>query len=195
MKFSSLPIDKITLFAAVMLTMFLCCGCNNSKFNAGEISETDIGVSSEVSSETYMRAEDAVEIYADENVIYDVFLMKSYWNREEYQNENSLNQLMTVEYMSSNSAVPQAANSTEITFKFAGDEKPQFVKLTQQANTFKVNTGIPYDIKEVELSKNSDDDYCFTVDFEQYPMYYYTLDCEWSSGNTAQYAFALERVN
>lgn len=194
MNFVNKPLKKLLLMTAV-LTVFLCSGCDSLKSNFGNVSATDNGIDSEVSSQQIISAENAVEIYVDETKLEDCFLLQSNWNGEEYQNENSLNQLMMVEYMSSDSVIPQAKNKAIVTFKFAGEENPESVKLTQQANTFMANTGIPYDIVELELSQNEDDDYYFQVSFSGYSMYYYTLDCEWSDGNTAQYAFALERAS
>lgn len=194
MKINHPIINKAILLTAIALELSLCCGCDSLKPNLKGISATDTINSSEVSSQLSISAEEAVSIYVGEIKLDDCFLMNSLWDGKDYQNENSLNQLMTVEYMSADSVIPQAQNATVVTFKFAGDEKPESVKLTQQANTFKVNTGIPYDIIEVKLSQNQDGDYYFAVDFDSYPMYYYMLDCEWINGNKAQYAFALERV-
>lgn len=195
MKFNHSIINRSVLLITVALAVSLCCGCENQNAYSKEVSATNAINSVEVSSQQPVSANEAVSIYAGETKVDDCFLMSSHWYEEDYQNENSLNQLMMVEYMSDSSVIPQAKNATVVTFEFAGDEKPELVKLTQQANTFKANTGIPYNIIEIKLSQEQDGDYYFTVDFNKYSMYYYTLDCEWSNGNTAQYAFALERAD
>ena len=91
------------------------------------------------------------------------------------------------------SAIPQARNGARVNIRFAASEGvPEELTVTQQGNTVQANTGIPYDIRENELTRD-EDGYYFDIDFGTFTMYYYVAACRWSNGNTAEYAFALER--
>ena len=136
---------------------------------------------------------EAVEILVDGEKTEDVFLLSSSWYGVSYQNEDSLNKLMMMKYAAKDSAIPQARNGARVNIRFAASEGvPEELTVTQQGNTVQANTGIPYDIRENELTRD-EDGYYFDIDFGTFTMYYYVAACRWSNGNTAEYAFALER--
>ena len=71
-------------------------------------------------------------------------------------------------------------------------------EFTDKVNKFERRQGVAqyfynlYDIRENELTRD-EDGYYFDIDFGTFTMYYYVAACRWSNGNTAEYAFALER--
>lgn len=183
---------NILMICMILCAVLLLNSCGGS--SADEVSKSDAAeVSSEVSSAIQVTAENAVTVNVGEQKLEDCFLLKSMWDGEEFENKSSLNRLMIEKYMSEDSIVPKAADKSIIRFAFAGNDKPVSVKLTQQANTFVANTGIPYKIEEIELQQDESGEYYFEIDFASFTMYYYQLDCEWSNGNWAQYVFALEK--
>lgn len=185
-------INILTFAAAVLCAALMLVSCSDS---SAEVSDSDISASDipQVSSEIRLTAEESVTVTVDEQELADCFLLKSLWYGETFENKSSLNQLMMEKYMSEDSVIPQAFNKSIIRFIFNGDEKSSSVKLTQHANTFTANTGIPYNIKEIELQQDENGGYFFEMDFDGFAMYYYQLDCEWDNGNSAQYVFALEK--
>ncbi len=141
-----------------------------------------------------VKAEEAAEILVDGEKTKDIFLLASSWYGVSYQNEDSLNKLMMMKYSDKDSVIPQARDGAKVSFVFADSEgTPEELTVTQQGNTVQANTGIPYDIKDVELTEDGSGEYSFDIDFGKFSMYYYVAECRWSNGNTAQYAFALER--
>ena len=182
-------INILTIAVAMLCTALMLASCG--KNSSDNVSDSDI---SQVSSEIQLTAEESVTVMAGEQKIEDCFILKSLWFGEEFKNKSSLNQLMMEKYMSDDSVIPQAVDKSTVKFIFNGKDKPSSVKLTQQANTFAANTGIPYNIKEIELQQNENGEYFFEIDFEKFTMYYYQLDCEWDNSNSAQYVFALEKT-
>lgn len=182
-------INILTIAFAMLCTALMLASCG--KNSSDNVSDSDI---SKVSSEIQLTAEESVTVMAGEQKIEDCFILKSLWYGEEFKNKSSLNQLMMEKYMSEDSVIPQAVDKSTVKFIFNGNDKPSSVKLTQQANTFAANTGIPYNIKEIELQQNENGEYFFEIDFEKFTMYYYQLDCGWDNGNSAQYVFALEKT-
>ena len=164
-----------------------------------EVSPSDVppeGASSSISSEVVVHASalEATEILVDGVKMEDVFLLESHWYGVSYQNEDSLNKLMMMKYSDKDSVTPQARNGARLRLVFAASEgTPEKMTVTQQGNTLQANTGIPYDIRDVELTED-DSGYSFDIDFGAFSMYYYLVSCRWSNGNAAEYAFALERL-
>ena len=179
----------------VMLTVGVCglvmAGCGMS----GAVSPSDTSrppVSSE--APVVVNALEAAEILVDGEKNPDVFLLGSDWYGVSYQNKDSLNKIMMMKYSGDDSVIPQARDGAKVSLLFASPEgMPEEVTVTRQGNTVKANTGIPYDINETELSRDGQSGYCFAMDFGEFSMYYFVVDCRWSNGNTAEYAFALER--
>lgn len=190
--FNSVKSGKAVACVLILSIGLALVGCNGEK--AENVSQTD-KVSSAVSSEESFTAEEAVEIYVGENLIEDVFLMKSNWDGEEYNSGNTLNRLMIEKYLADDSLIPQATNKSILTFKFAGDVNPTSVTLTQQGNTFMSDTGMSYKIEPMQLNLNDNGDYQFEIQFGSLKLYYYQLDCTWSNGNSSQYTFALKKGN
>ncbi len=100
---------------------------------------------------------EAVEILVDGEKTEDVFLLSSSWYGVSYQNEDSLNKLMMMKYAAKDSVIPQARNGARVNIRFAASEGvPEELTVTQQGNTVQANTGIPYDIRENELTRDED---------------------------------------
>lgn len=190
--FNSVKSGKIIACVLILLMGLTLAGCSGEKNE--NVSQTD-KVSSAVSSEESFTAEEAVEIYVGENLLEDVFLMKSSWNGKEYDSGSTLNRLMIEKYLADDSLITQAADKSILTFKFAGDVNPKFVTLTQQGNTFMSDTGMPYKIEPMQLNVNDNGDYQFEIQFGSLKLYYYQLDCAWSNGNSVQYTFALKKAD
>lgn len=184
--------ERLIVCCLILSAVLMLVGCSGDEENSDKVSDTDI-LSSGVSSETSFTAEEAVRIYVGDTEIRDVFLMKSNWGGEEYDSGYTLNRLMIEKYLSKDSVIPQAANKSTLTFKFAGNINPKSFELIQQGNTFMSDTGMPYQIEPMQLNMNQDGDYLFEVRFGSLKMYYYQLDCEWSNGTSAQYVFALKK--
>lgn len=181
------------IICSLMLSAVLTfVGCNGNAEDSDNISDSDT-VSSAVSSEPSITAEEIVEIYVGETKVGDVFLMKSNWYGEEYDSGYTLNRLMMEKYLPEDSVIPQAADKSILTFKFAGDVNPNSVELIQQGNTFMSDTGMSYQIEPMQLNMDKNGNYLFEVRFGSFKMYYYQLDCKWSNGNSAQYVFALKK--
>lgn len=180
----------LALLLAVMCVL-TAAGCSLS----APVTPSD-AVSRPVSSEpaVLVNALEAVEITADGVKMEDVFLLESNWYGASYQSEDSLNKLMMMKYSAENSVIPQASDGSRVNMMFAVSEgMPEELTVTQQGNTVRANTGIPYDINEVGLTDNGEGGCYFDIAFGNFTMYYYVAECRWSNGNTAKYAFALER--
>lgn len=178
------------VLAGTCLLMTAGCGFSDA------VSPSD-ALSSPISSDPVVtgNALEAAEILVDGAKTEDVFLLGSHWYGVSYQSEDSLNKLMMMKYSDKDSVIPQARDGARIRFVFAEPEgSPEELTVTQQGNTLQANTGIPYDIKEVELTEDGSGGYYFDIDFGSFSMYYYVATCRWSNGNTAEYAFALERA-
>ncbi len=181
---------NLLTLASLMLCLVLSfnsCGNSSDNVSNSDISATD------VPSEIQLTAEESITVIVREDKLNDCFVLKSMWYGKKFKNKSSLNQLMMEKYMSDDSVIPQATNKSTIKFRFEGTDKPSSVKLTQYANTFVANTGIPFEIEEIELQQNENGEYYFEIKFGSFKMYYYQLDCEWDNGNSAQYVFALEK--
>ncbi len=181
-------INFIALAGAMLCAVLMLASCGGN--SSDNVSNSD---TSQVSSEVRLTAEESVTLTAGEQEVTDCFVLKSLWYGEKFEDKSSLNQFMIEKYMSDDSVIPQTADKSTVKITFNGGEKPSSVKLTQHANTFKANTGIPYQIDEIELQQNENGEYFFEIDFGSFKMYYYQLDCEWGNGNSAQYVFALEK--
>ncbi len=179
----------------VILCTALCLAL--SLFGCAEespaVSESD--VSSDVSSEAAdnLTAEEAVSVCRSDGGEIEFFLLESSWNGEEYSG-SSLNLLMTEKYLSNEDSIPTAENSSTMVFKFNTQVNPNSVVLTRYGNTFTANTGLPHDESQIALTLDDDGNYCFTVSFDSFNLYYYSLECSWSDGNSATYCFALSKA-
>ena len=122
-------------------------------------------------------------------------MLKYNWYGGEFVSDDSFNKMMMDKYASEGCYAPFAKQEAELSFVFAPSEGiPSVIKLTQYANTVRANSGIPYDTLEPEMTKKDDSTYSFHIDFREFKMYYYLLECEWPNGNKAQYAFAVEKA-
>ena len=143
---------------------------------------------------TRISVEEAVSIRLDGEDDSEVFLLSCSWYGEEFRSEDSLNKMMMMKYITEGSHAPYAANHCVVTIEpDASEGDLMFMRLTQIANTVRVDSGLPYTAEEIDLALGEDGTRSFEVSFRDYQMYYYELDCQWKNGNAARYVFALEK--
>ena len=189
MKFNLRAVGIVAIALIASLTLAMFSGCGNKDNN---VSGSDVKTNAPTEpSLKQLGPEVSVEAYVGETKVEDFFLLSYTWNGESYKSDDSLNKTMMMKYISDDSAAPHSANGTEITFKFKWPDQLKTVRLSQIANTFKASSKIPFDIDDLQLTKQDNGDRSFKVDFEKYDMYYYKIYCEWEGGFTAEYAFAL----
>jgi hypothetical protein len=184
---------------AALLALFIgiCCpGCAPGPAPETE-TVTPADVSAIVSSEeeiVHIGADEAVRVLLDGEEHGEIFLLASRWYGEEFESEDSLNKRMMMSYSAEGSHAPYALNGCEVALVFDSAEgTPSSVRLTQIANTVRSNTGMSYKTEEIVLSDREDGGYSFELNFRDYRMYYFELECGWENGNTARYVFALEK--
>ena len=186
-----------TRFAAYLLSFgiitMLFFGCSSQKPPVASPSDA---VSSEVEEKiTHVEASQAVSVLINGEKVDEVFMLQYNWYDNEFVAEDSFNKIMMDNYAPAGKRAPYAKNESELAFAFASSEGiPSVIKVTQYANTVRANSGIPFDTVEVELISNEDGTFSFTLDYRRFRMYYYLLECEWENGNSAKYAFAVEKT-
>lgn len=183
----------VFLSASIMI-LSLISGCSGS----GRVTHTDVSSESIVVSSQeevqHTDAKESVEIQVNGEKIDEVFWMLYNWYGEEYVSVDSFHKIMMTNYSPEGNYAPGASESDKVSFVFAPQEgAPSVIRLTQYANTVRSDSGIPYDVSGLELTKEDDDTYSFNIQYRNFKMYYYLLECEWTNGNQIQCAFALER--
>lgn len=183
----------LSFMISLSILMLSAAGCTSDK--ASVASPSDVVSSREEEVVITTEASDAVSVMINGEKVDDVFLLQYNWYGKDFVSEDSLNKIMMDNYAPKGNSAPTAANNSEISFVFDSLEGlPSVVKLTQYANTVRANSGLPYDTADIELVKNEDNNFCFTLDYRKFKMFYYQLECEWENGNNAKYAFAVEKA-
>lgn len=186
MKKTPVIILSLCLSAALVLS-----GCGGK--NSPAVTPSDVASSHEKRKPA--APAEAVEVCVDGEQNDEVFLLQYNWYGSQFVSDDSFNKIMMDKYASEGCHAPYVRQEAELSFVFGSSEEiPSVMKLTQYANTVRANSGIPYDTLEPELARKDDSTYGFTVDFREFKMYYYLLECEWQNGNQAQYAFAVEKA-
>jgi len=180
------------LVSVGMLTVYLC-GCTSQKTSVASPSDA---VSSEVEEPVkHVEASEAVSVLINGEKVDEVFMLQYNWYGKEFVAEDSFNKIMMDSYAPAGKRAPYAKNESEVSFAFVSSEEiPSDMKVTQYANTVRANSGIPYDTVEIELISNEDGTFGFAIDYRRFSMYYYILECEWENGNSAKFAFAVEKT-
>ena len=180
------------LVSVGMLTVYLY-GCTSQKTSVASPSDA---VSSEVEEPVkHVEASEAVSVLINGEKVDEVFMLQYNWYGKEFVAEDSFNKIMMDSYAPAGKRAPYAKNESEVSFAFVSSEEiPSDVKVTQYANTVRANSGIPYDTVEIELISNEDGTFGFAIDYRRFSMYYYILECEWENGNSAKFAFAVEKT-
>ena len=143
----------------------------------------------------HVEASEAVSVLINGEKVDEVFMLQYNWYGKEFVAEDSFNKIMMDSYAPAGKRAPYAKNESEVSFAFVSSEEiPSDMKVTQYANTVRANSGIPYDTVEIELISNEDGTFGFAIDYRRFSMYYYILECEWENGNSAKFAFAVEKT-
>ena len=149
---------------------------------------------SSVAEITHPDVADAVEIRIDGRKDDEVFILEYNWYGEEFISEDSLNKTMYANYALETQHAPQASQGSVLSFVFDSSEPmPTVIKATQYGNTPRANSGLPSDALGLELLKEGENGYSFALDYRNFRMYYYQLECEWENGNSLKIAFAVEK--
>ena len=195
MDYRKIPLRSVRagLAAAALLFCLLTPGCSYSR---AAFPSDDAPAETGSAAQTHAEASEAMQVLVDGDRIRDLFVMKGNWYGEMYENENSLNMQMMAAYSNPDSDAPQAADGARVRLVFdAVEGMPAEIRLTQQGNTVRANTGLPFDVQEIEPEWPEEGGCAFTVSFGKMRMYYYLAECRWDNGNSASYAFALEKAD
>ena len=183
------------LLSAGIMMLLLCSGCSLT----GGKADTDTSLeSTAVSSQEEVRHVDAtevLEVQINGQKNDEVFWLQYTWYGEEYSSVDSFHKIMMTNYSPKGNSAPGASESDKVSFIFnKQEEAPDVIKLTQYANTVRADSGLPYDVLELKLTNDGHNVYSFHIQYRDYKMYYYLLECEWTNGNKLQCAFALEKL-
>lgn len=181
-----LRITKILCLCISVMLLLTACANNRTVNN---ISDSDSAVSSEIAEKT--TPEEAVVVFIGQARLEDFFLLRSEWYGESYENPSSLNRLMMEKYALNEEAVLVVPNRESVNIEFK--EAPEKIIVTRYGNTISANSGIPYDITDVEIGEIIDNKCSFIVNYNKFKMLYYTIECSWSNGNSAEYCFAVRK--
>ena len=185
------------LFSGIFFISLIITGCAFGSSTEEHTGDTGVTQSDLISSEEevkHVEAGQAVKISVDGEEIAPVFLLSYNWYGEEYTSEDTLTKIMMDHYAPEGQYASPVWGGKELIISFdAVEGVPSEMKLTQYANTVRANSGLPFDVVEEEPLIVNENTFSVVVNYRTYRMFYYLLECAWSNGNTAKYAFAVEK--
>ena len=175
------------------LTLTGCAGDQKPTVTPSDTQVSDVQVSS-VEEIKHIDVTEAVQICIDHELNEEIFILEYNWYGSKFVSDDSLNKTMLDHYAPKYHYAPRVAQGASLSFVCnPAEELPDVIKLTQYGNTVRADSGLPYDTNDIELVKEGENTYRFTLDYRSFKMYYYLLQCEWQNGNTLKIAFAVEK--